>query len=176
MAANVKRIKTKAVVDVPQSKDDVVQSIFLIGMHQRDRQKIEAAMNDELAKVREGYEADALVHASAIATLTAGVQTWCEANRVELTANGKTKTVAFASGEVKWRVRPPSVAIRAVDAVLQALKNLSLERFIRTKEEINKEAILAEPEAVSGVRGIKVVRDVEDFVIEPFETKLEQVA
>jgi len=176
MAANPKRIKAKSLANAPQTRDDVIADIAQIGICQRERQKIEARMNDELAKVREEFETEALAHAEEIKRLAAGVQIWCEANRVELTSNGKIKTVNFATGDVKWRLRPPSVAIRTAEAVIEALKNLKLDRFIRTKEEVNKEAILAEPSAVSGVRGIKINTDLEDFVIEPFETKLEQVA
>ena len=49
-----------------------------------------------------------------------------------------------------------------------------LKRFIRTKEEINKEAILDEPEVVASVKGISITQK-EDFVIVPFETELESV-
>ena len=76
---------------------------------------------------------------------------------------------------MKWRMRPPRVAIRAVDNVLETLKRLGLSRFIRVKEEPNKEAMLAEPEAVAGLAGVKIEQG-EDFVIVPFETELEEVA
>ena len=66
-------------------------------------------------------------------------------------------------------------AIRAVDNVLETLKRLGLSRFIRVKEEPNKEAMLAEPEAVAGLAGVKIEQG-EDFVIVPFETELEEVA
>ena len=87
----------------------------------------------------------------------------------------KTKTANLASGEVRWRMRPPKVLIRGMDAVMEALKDLRLERFIRTKEEINKEAILADPEAIKHVKGLGIDRG-EDFLIVPFETELEEVA
>jgi phage host-nuclease inhibitor protein Gam len=56
--------------------------------------------------------------------------------------------------------------------VIDTLKRLALGRFIRTKEEINKEAILNEPDAVAGVAGIAIQRGVEDFVITPFEQEV----
>ena len=101
--------------------------------------------------------------------LQKGVQGWCEANRDELTNNGKTKTANLVTGEVQWRNRPPSVSIRGADSVLETLLRLGLERFIRRKEEINKEAILNEPAAVAGVAGITVKSGIEDFAIVPFE-------
>jgi len=103
------------------------------------------------------------------------VQVWCEANRAELTNGGKTKTANLGSGEVKWRMRPPSVRLSGGDAVLDALRSLGLSRFVRQREEVNKEAILAEPDAVAGVRGIKLTQ-AEDFIVAPFATHLEEVA
>ncbi|WP_035603566.1 host-nuclease inhibitor Gam family protein, partial [Edwardsiella tarda] len=98
-----------------------------------------------------------------------GVQGWCEANRDELTCNGKVKTANLVTGDIQWRIRPPSVSVRGPDSVMETLLRLGLSRFIRTKQEINKEAILNEPLAVAGVAGITVKTGVEDFSIIPFE-------
>ena len=73
---------------------------------------------------------------------------------------------------MQWRQRPPSVAVRGADAVIAALKKLGLSRFVRTKEEVNKEAILNDAEAVRGVGGISINSGVEDFVITPFEAEV----
>lgn len=170
------RIKTEAAAHpVPQSHDQASEAITAIGVHQRERARIQAAMNDELSKIRERYEAEAKPHADAIEQLTKGVHLYCEAHRDELTRAGKSKTYAFRSGEVKWRLRPPAVVLRGGEAVIDALKALGLARFIRTKEEVNKDAILADPQAVSGVKGI-TIKQVEDFVVQPWETELEEVA
>lgn len=175
MAKAATRIKAVAAeFPVPQSKEAAAADIAKIGTHQRERERIAADMNDALAKLRQGFEEQAAPHAEAIKTLSAGVQTWCEANRAALTQDGKTKTARLASGEVRWRTRPPSVSVRALDNVLEALKRLKLQRFIRTKEEVNKEAILAEPAAVTHIKGITITQK-EDFVIVPFETELEEV-
>lgn len=62
--------------------------------------------------------------------------------------------------------------MRGAEAVIEALKRLGLGKFVRTKEEINKEAILNEPDEVRGVAGLNVVTGVEDFVITPFEQEV----
>jgi phage host-nuclease inhibitor protein Gam len=67
------------------------------------------------------------------------------------------------------------VTVRAAGIVIEALKRLGLTRFLRVKEEINKEAILAEPDAVRDVKGISISQG-EDFVIVPLATELEEVA
>jgi len=169
------RIKTDAAqFAVPQTRDEVAEAIAKIGQHQRERAIIEAAMNGDLAERKAAFEAQAKPHADAISELTQGIATWCEANRATITAGGKVKFAEFATGEVKWRLRPPSVVIKGVDKVLEGLKSLGLDRFLRTKEEIDKEAILREPDALKGVRGVSITQK-EDFVVVPFETKLEEV-
>lgn len=160
-------------VPVPQSRGQVVDSIREIGERQRELQRLQAAMNDELAAVKERWEHVAAPHAQRIDALNQGVQIWCEANRDTLTQGGKTKTAAFASGEVAWRMRPPSVRVTGKDAVLDALRRAGLRRFIREIQEVNKEAILNEPEAVALVPGI-VISQGEDFIVTPFEAELSE--
>lgn len=70
-------------------------------------------------------------------------------------------------------MRPPKVSLRGVDKVLELLKaNKTLsKKFVRVKEEINKDAILADPKAVADIKGISISSGVEDFVIKPFEVE-----
>lgn len=160
---------------VPQSRDEVNEAIARIGLLQRERERIQADMNDELAKVRLRFEELATPLNEQITGLSQGVHTWCEAHRMELTRSGKTKFYDFAAGEIKWRLRPPRVSLQSVENVLETLKRLGLTRFIRVKEQLNKEAMLAEPEVVSGVAGVRIEQS-EDFVIVPFGSNLEEVA
>lgn len=176
MAPKKNRLKTPAVrVDVPQSRDMAAQAVARIGIVNRDLARITADMNDELAAVKARWEAAAEPLQQQIKTLTEGVQTWAEANRDTLTQNGKVKTAALTTGEILWRLRPPSVRVTGAEAVLDALRRLGLKRFIRQKEEVNKEAILNEPEAVAHVPGI-VISQGEDFVVVPFESTLAEDA
>ena len=170
-----KKVKADAAPCVPQSRTEMVEFIAEIGTLQRERERIQTRMNDELASIRTGFETEAEPLNKRIADLSRGVQLWCEVNRDELTRNGKTKTVGLPSGEVKWRTRPAKVMVRAAEVVIETLKSLGLDRFVRVKEEVNKEAILADPAAVGGVKGITITQG-EDFVIVPHETELEEVA
>jgi phage host-nuclease inhibitor protein Gam len=173
-----RKIKSQAAaVQIPQSREDCTGYIASIGRHQRERERIQTAMNDELADIRLRYEEAARPHAEAIKSLSQGVQMWCETMRETLTHGGKTKTVNLAAGEVRWRMRPPRAVVRGatVDAVIDDLKAAGLGHLVRVKEEINKEAVLADPGAVADIRGL-LVEQGEDFVIVPFETELEEVA
>ena len=175
MAKSAKLKTPAATVEIPQTRDDVAEAIAAIGRAQRECARIEATMGDEIAAVRKRFEAQAEPHKSKITALQEGVQTWCEAHRDALTNGGKVKTAVFTTGEVRWRLPPASVALRKIEEVLKALKRKNLGRFIRTKEEVNKEAILLEPAAISGIPGISIVQ-AEEFVIVPHEAELAEVA
>lgn len=169
MAAKTKRIKSAAAVYVPQNKEDVIGDIKKIGDLQRELEREQTIMNDAIGAITERHAPGIEALKKDIDTLSQGVQSWCEAHRDELTRNSKTKTASLITGKVEWRNRPPSVGIRGAETVLETLRRLNLDRFIRTKEEINKDAILNEPEAVKGVAGITIRSGIEDFSITPFE-------
>ncbi|MDE3938781.1 host-nuclease inhibitor Gam family protein, partial [Glaesserella parasuis] len=73
----------------------------------------------------------------------------------------------FTTGEVQWRAKPPAVVAKGIDGILESLRNLGLFRFIRTKEELNKEAMLAEPDVARSISGVTIREGVEEFVIKP---------
>ena len=172
--AKTNRIKApaKAPAFVPQTKDDCAEMINQIGRIQREILTKQSAMNDEIAAITDRYTGTITQWQAELNALQDGVQSWCEANRDELTEHGKRKTGQFVTGDVQWRQRPPSVGVRGADSVIEFLKRHGLDRFVRTKEEINKEAILNEPAAVTGVAGISIKTGLEDFVITPFEQEL----
>lgn len=169
--AKANRLKLQAEAYVPQTIDDCAADIRRIGDLQRQLTVAQAEMNDAIAEITERYQPMLNSIKQMMTPLQAGVQVWCEANRHDLTRGGKVKTANFTTGEVAWRQRPPSVSVRGADVVISALAELGLIRFIRTKQEVNKDAILAEPDAVRGVAGINVITGVEDFVIVPFEVE-----
>lgn len=168
------RIKTAAATVTFSNQHEVDAAIAEIGAAQRARDDIQTRMNTELAAIKERYEAEAAPHAAVINDLGEGVRIWCEAHRKDLTREGRTKTAKFGAGEVAWRNRPPRVTVRGEGIVIEALKRLGLERFIRRKEEVDKSAILAEPGAIEGIKGLSIASG-EDFVIKPFATEIEEV-
>lgn len=172
MAKTANRLKAKAQVYVPQTKDEAAADIRKIGDLQRQHLRSQAEMNDAIAHITEKYQPMLEGIAEQIKTLQDGVQGYCEAHRIELTDGGKVKSANLITGEIGWRQRPPSVSVRGQEAVIDLLKRLGLTRFIRTKEEVNKEAVLNEPDEVKGVAGLTVITGVEDFVISPFEQEV----
>ncbi|EDW6064299.1 host-nuclease inhibitor protein Gam [Salmonella enterica subsp. enterica serovar Oslo] len=174
MAKKVSRLKAAAASYTPQSREQVSVDIKKIGDIQRELTRIEADANDQIAVIMNQNTPKIEALRAELDVLQKGVQTWCEANRAEITKDGKTKTANLITGEVAWRTRPDSVSVKGVDLVLEALKKLKLNRFIRRKEEINKDAILADKKAVENIKGISIVSGKEDFSITPFEQEIEK--
>ena len=170
------KLKSKASAYAPQTTNDCAADIKKLGDLQRDYVRVKADMDDQIAAITKQFQPKLEALSERIETLQKGIQTYCEAHRVELTDGGKTKTANLVTGDVSWRQRPPSVSIRGADAVLETLERMGLQRFIRTKQEPNKEAMLNEPDAVRGIAGIVIVTGVEDFVIAPFESQAPEVA
>ena len=168
-----KKLKQTAKVWIPQSQDEVSTAIKAVGDVSRELTRLQTAMNDSIATITQDYQPTLDGLKGRLQSLQGGIQVWCEANRDKLTNGGKTKTANLITGNVLWRQRPPSVRIRGEESVLDMLRKLQLARFIRNKEEVNKEAILSEPKAVAGIAGISVVTGIEDFFIEPFEQEVQ---
>lgn len=169
MAKRATRIKTDTFTVRYQTRDEVETAIKEIGDLNRELERLAIEQNDRLAAITEEYAPLMNAVKEQLMPKQDAVQAWCESRRDELTQNGKTKTGSFNTGEVQWRQRPPSVGIRGADVVLESLRTLGLVRFIRTKEEVNKEAMLNEPEIAATVAGVTIKTGIEDFVITPFE-------
>ena len=172
MAKKATRIKTDTFAVRYQTRDEVEVAIKEIGDLNRELERLAIEQNDKLAAITEEYAPRMNEVKEKLAPKQDAVQAWCESRRDELTQNGKTKTASFNTGEVQWRQRPPSVGIRGAESVLESLRTLGLVRFIRTKEEVNKEAMLNEPELATTVAGVTIKTGVEDFVITPFEQEV----
>lgn len=166
------RLKSTAKAWTAQSETEAAATIREIGDVSRELTRLSTNMNDEIAAITQKYQELIKPKQERLKEMQSGVQTWCESHRDKLTNSGKVKSYGFITGIVMWRQRPPSCAVRGADSVIETLKRLGLDKFVRTKEEVNKEAILNEPWGIAGVAGISVVTGVEDFVIEPFEQEV----
>ncbi len=130
------------------------------------RQAIEQAHAPRLAEIDTALEerAEQLSH-------------WATTNQVEF---GTRKSLELTHGVIGWRTGQPQLKTRTGftwERVLETLQKLGLSGFIRRKEEVAKDAILAarqDLEATGRLKeiGCRVVQD-EPFFIEP---KIEEPA
>jgi phage host-nuclease inhibitor protein Gam len=167
------KAKTRALTRVPQSRDEAVQMVGRVGTLRRQIAARKAAADEQIRTIGEMVEEALAPLAAELGELEAGLQAWCEANRLALTAEGRVKHHDFGTGRVSWRLRPPRVTIRGLEAVIEGCKRLGLTRFLRVSEEVNKDAMLADAETARQIAGVSISSAGEDFVIEPAELELD---
>lgn len=172
MAKAKGRTKGPALASVPQTRDAAEAAMARIGALSRELEAVETAMNRKIAAAKEYAEGQAAPRREELAVLSAGLTAWAEANRAVLTNDGKVKTAYLGTGVILWRLGKRSVRVKGAEAVIAALKRVGLARFVRVKEEVDKEACLRDPAAVAGIQGLTVTEPVEEIVIEPHREEL----
>ena len=175
MAVPSKRVKSNAVpFSVPQTREQVDEAITRIGVLQRQRVRVHTDKDEKMAIINQEHKSRLEPLDVEIRQLQQGVQVWCESRRDDLTQGGKVKYHNFPAGTVKWQMPPPRVVLKSVKAALDALFPRKLDKFIRVIQEVDKDAILAKPEAIAGIPEIRIEQK-EEFMVIPFETKLDEV-
>lgn len=174
------KAKTKtrgANLPVPQSREEAAATVARIGAMSREIARVEAAMNDDIAAIKEVAETKCLPLKEEATAATEGLKMWAEANRATLTGDHKTKTVDLGTGTISWRTAPPKVtgvprAKEAVAELIKKIRALGLPQFVRSIDEVNREAMLADPETAKKVPGIRIGSAGEEFTVEPFEVAI----
>lgn len=180
----VKGKAAAASVRIPQSREEAADMIAEFGVALREVELIETAMNDALARAKADAEKQAAPHVARAKDLFEGVKLYCEANRQTLLGNAGLKTVDFGTGKVRWRWKPAKVTLRGeleaiVGRILEKAATaidggLSYRCFLRTKQEVDKEAMLKNRDLARTIEGVSIGRDGEVFEIEDFEASVAQ--
>lgn len=171
-----KRIKVQLpTVTTREDAEAVMNEIALIANNQR---KLIADRDAEVLKINERYEASLSVCAENLTAKTDALRVWAETNPDQF-PKGR-KSIDFVSGNLGFRTGTPKLALinrswkweTVTNAVCSYLPN-----FIRSKPEVDKEAIIAQrdDEAIQFALpkcGIKVVQG-ESFFVEPKLTEVE---
>lgn len=155
----------------PKNRGDAEAYLERIGSIQREIQLNKTMLAEAIARVTAEMEEASAKLAEEHDRLFRGLQLWAEANRHALTDGGKTKTVRMANGSIAWRQAPPSVRIKAPEMALAFLIENQREEFLRRKIEINREAMLANPELASETPGVLIRSSGEAFVVETIGQK-----
>ncbi len=156
----------------PADRAEAEAMLARLGAIRRDLAVSAAALEEGVAAMKEAAETAAKPLAAEAEQLLRGLQLYAEANRAALTDGGRHKTVKLSSGELLWRLRPPSVRLRDVAAVIETLKAMGKDQFLRTKYEVNKEALLAAPAEAASIPGVTIGSAGEEFLAEPLVVEL----
>ncbi len=161
-------------VRIPQDRAEAAEFVGKIGLLRIGISAVEARLGEriaviqkELAEIQQKLEEETLPFRTEMETLVDGLFIFFETNSPELTEDGARRSVDLGTGVIGERLNSWKTEIRKAEDVLDELRRTGLERFIRQKEEINKEAMLATKEdrnLASTVKGVAVVREEEFFV------------
>ena len=171
-----KKLKSPSTaLPIPRDDSEAREAIREIGDVNRQALRLEAEMNDAIAGLQQDYGARVAPLTDRVRQLTEGLQMYAEVNRDRLTRGGKTKTVEFATGKISWRLRPAKVSLKKIEEVIERIRAAGLtERFLRTKVEVNRDAMLEDRATASALKGVTIGSDGEDFAVEPYETDLKE--
>ena len=127
-----------------------LQSFTDVDIHLRELAKLEshltteeARMNEQINKIKEAFDAKTSSDRAQKSLLESEIESFCTSQKKEFDKN-RTKKLAF--GEVYFRMTTPKVNQLnrkfTVKTTIEFLKKLYKNKYIRTKEEIDKERIL----------------------------------
>lgn len=153
---------------------DVEHLMAELGKAQRERDKLKEAMNEKIEQIKQQYNKAAEPYIATIAKLVDEIFVYAEKHKSELIKDAG-KSVKLEHGSFGWRTNPPKVSIKNQNAVLERIRAMGLNQFIRIKEEINKEAMLNQIDVAVGIPGVSIIQT-EQFWVKPCETDLEEIA
>ena len=151
---------------VPQDMAEATAMLAELGQRKSAATLNREALEAEIARIRAPFDARIKQYEAEAAELTLGLELWATANRQALTG-GKTQSIKLASGVLSWRRAPASVRIAKAAEVLKYLVDNALTAFLRTKHEINKDVLLADPQAAMEIPGVTIASEGEAFAAEP---------
>jgi phage host-nuclease inhibitor protein Gam len=124
--------------------DDVNRVLFELAQLQSAISKKEADMNSRIQKVKDKFDEETKDARAAKELLEKEISAFCLLNKAEFQKN-RSKTLLF--GKVGFRTTPPKVTQLnrkyTVATTIELLKKIFTGKFLRTKEEVDKEALLA---------------------------------
>jgi phage host-nuclease inhibitor protein Gam len=162
--------------------DECDAALVKIASLTRDINTCEAATNEQITALRTKLEVKVDPLCDQKKDLEQQLELFCTFHRDTVFASG-LKTLKLTHGELNFRQHPPSVEIRkggkfkiadVVANIKERFAKALRERFVRIKEDLDREAILGHASALNGkplasfedqltLCGAQIVRDKETF-------------
>jgi phage host-nuclease inhibitor protein Gam len=119
--------------------DDANQALRSMGLLEAEMDKLSAEAEKKIAAIHAAFDTDMAPYQDQYKKLAGSLEVYSVKNRQSLF--GETKTQKLLSGEFGFRKYPDSIAVSENTAAL--LNKFGLDRFVRTKIEPDKKAMLA---------------------------------
>lgn len=165
------RIK-KNLIPIPENLAGAEFQIGKIGRCQREIDRITLGLNERVARLKEEAAREMESYKVERRELLDGLYAFAAPRKRKLLADAGKKTIELLTGKFLWRRTPPSVSVDDDAAAIETLKDLGLTEFIRTKEELDREALLKARNDLDPIEGIGFVQT-EEFVVVPKDQESE---
>lgn len=133
-----------------QTFDDADKKLLELAQHESFIAKKEAMMNTKIQAIKEDFDKSTASERAAKELIEKEIQDFLLINRSEFLKN---RTRQLIHGSLGWRTNPPKVTQLNkkynVKTSIELIKKILDGKYLRLKEEINKEAILVDYAAKS---------------------------
>lgn len=147
----------KPVVPTFQTSGEASLALAHYGELERRISDIENAFTDEVAMLRAQADAELAHLQEDMARTLLGLQEF--ANRMRPALPDKKKTISLSTGDLGWRSGNPSVSLKAKTALvierIKALGKAAAGKYIRTREGLDKQALLKDRPAIEGIKYVQ---------------------
>ncbi|MFH1508834.1 MAG: host-nuclease inhibitor Gam family protein [bacterium] len=170
---STKTVKVKAdSVLIPKDMNEVTRFIAKISVAQREIDERKGQLEDQLERARTQAAAYVNFREEKIAQFFQGIFIFAHGHWEELTEDGKKKTINTPTGDFGWRTNPPSVSLKDVEVIKKYLEVNGLNKFLRPKVDVDKEAMLKDQEEAEKIPGVTFKQE-EMFFVKPAEVSVE---
>ncbi|HSX24609.1 MAG TPA: host-nuclease inhibitor Gam family protein [Candidatus Andersenbacteria bacterium] len=167
-----KMILKRPSIPVPQSLEEAEECLGKIGETQNALIALSAQIDAEIQQIQQRYADQLAVLEGDVSNLLTGLHAFAESHRDELLIDG-LKSVKLRTGSIAWRKSPPAVKITGKEElIIERIKALKLDEFIRTQEKIDREAMLKNKESAEAIDGVKI-KQKEGFFAKPLNLNVE---
>jgi phage host-nuclease inhibitor protein Gam len=157
---------------VPQTRQEFETLAVQLGEGMRALGAAADGASNEIARVKLALKNDTAELEKRIEAQWEALAAYATAHRAELLPDNR-KSVSIAAGIIGWRLSTPSVKLTDEDEVIDAIEALGFVQFLREKTEIDKVALLAQPELAAKIDGV-TIRQVENLFFQPLDLEAEK--
>ena len=150
-----------------RNPDQAAAVVGRIGAAQVQLNRLKASLDVAIAQANLAFENAAAPLRTAIEADTELLRGYFDANRASL-LTGTKKSVALSTGMIGVKKTTAKVVVADTDALLEHLEqDRKLRRFIRTKNEVDRAALLAEPKVAVTIPGVSIDGGDDAFFVKP---------
>ena len=178
------KARIKTTLKQIESRDDAEGAMRALASLENNRRLLLGRRDEEILKINQTFEGGLVLLGQQIAVQFDALRLWAEGHPEEFPKD--RKSVVLLSGVLGYRTGTPKLALLSRTwtwiKVVCALKGAGLQTFVRLKEEVDKEGLLAAHSTATNkvasagqlqTVGLKVVQE-ETFFVEPDLSKFEE--